>query len=128
MQSYDVFLICSAPGDYHLPVGLDTDDGNVVIERISLSSFMKIILDQQAIISSQQEMLVSKDKQMLDLQALLVSQQEMNRIQEEIKTKKSASQIPSVSVVEETIPLTPVPGCEIMELSTEPNTEGGNCW
>ena len=85
MQSHDVFFIFSAPGDYHLPVGLDTDDGNLVIEQIALSSLMKIISDQQAVISSQQEMLVSKDKQMLDLQALLVSQQEMNCIQEEAK-------------------------------------------
>ena len=87
------------------------DDSNVAIEHVPLASLLQVIVDQQAVISSQQEQLANKDKEITSLHALIVSQQQTNQIQEEanrclweeLKSRKPPTQEKEISVREETV-------------------------
>ena len=65
------------------PIAVGDWNSDLVVEKISLSSLMKLICEQQAVITSQQELVSSKEQQIVSLQAVITSLQQTNQLQEE---------------------------------------------
>ena len=81
------------------------------VEHIPVTSLWSLVCQLQTVVTSQQEMLAAKDKQIENLQKVIASQQLTNQIQEEanrclweeLKSHKSPEQDSIIAVAEETV-------------------------